>query len=137
MTTVQRRRFLPLAAAALAGCVGPSDGSGPRNPPTTPEGGVPVDDGRDLRIGQAAPREGEDGALVFAVTVENTAGGTRSDTLVGRATVDGESGSTEYEARREVTLDGGAVAEFDLVFDVAYEAWAGSGDLAYGWEGEI
>jgi len=134
---VQRRRFLPLVVAALAGCVGPSDGSGPRNPPTTPEGGVPVDDGRDLRIGGAVPEEGEDGALLFVVTVENTAGGTRSDTLVARATVDGESGATEYEARKPVTLEGGAEAEFELAFDVAYEEWAGSGDLAYGWEGEI
>ncbi|MFD1566526.1 hypothetical protein [Halolamina litorea] len=137
---MQRRQFLPLAAVALAGCVGPSDGSGPRNPPTTPEGGEPAGGGgggRDLRIVDAVPREGDDGSLVFVITVENTVGATRSDVLVGRATVNADSGETEYEARREVSLDGDAEAEFELVFDVPYEEWAGQGSLSYGWEGEI
>ena len=137
MTTVQRRQFLPLVTVALAGCVSASDGSGPRNAPSEAEGGGSVDGTRALRIVDGAPREGEDGALVLAIGVENTADGTRSDTLVGRATVEADDGTTEYEATREVSLDGGAAAEVDLVFDVRYETWAAGGGLSYGWAGDF
>jgi hypothetical protein len=134
---VQRRQLLSLTVVALGGCVSASGGSGPRNPPTTPEGGEPVGDTRTLRIAGGAPREGDDGALVLVISVENTADGRRSDTLVGRATVESEDGTTEYEASREVSLDGGATADVELVFDVSYEAWSGNGKLAYGWQGEL
>ncbi|NHX35506.1 MULTISPECIES: hypothetical protein [Halolamina] len=134
---MQRRQFLALGAVGLAGCVSASDGSGPRNPPTTPEGGGPIEDTRSLRIVDGVPREGEDGALVLAITVENTAEGTRSDTLVARATVETDDGSAEYETSRKVSLDAGSEAEVELVFDVAYEAWAGGGGLSYGWEGQL
>ena len=134
---MKRRRFLPLAAVTLAGCLGARDESGPRTPPLTPEGGPPPEDGRDLDIVNAVPDEAEDGSLIFVITVENTASSSRSDTLVGVATVDGEDGETEYEASREVSLEGGSEAEFDLVFDVAYETWAGNGSLTYGWQGQL
>lgn len=134
---MQRRRYLVLAVAGLSGCVSASDGSGPRNPPSTPEGGGPIEPQRRLRIVDGEPREGEDGALVLVVTVENRGDSRRSDTLVGVVTVDTEDGSTEYEASREVSLDGNSESEVELVFDVDYEAWAGSGSLAYGWEGEL
>ncbi|MBP1985710.1 hypothetical protein [Halolamina salifodinae] len=134
---MKRRRFLPLAAVALSGCLGARDESGPRTPPLTPKGGPTPEGGRNLRIVDAVPREGEDGSLVFAVTVENTAASSQRDTLVGIATVQGESGSTEYEARRQVSLDGNTEAEFDLVFDVAYEQWAGNGGISYGWQGQL
>ena len=138
VTTVQRRQFLSLAAVGLAGCVGASGGSGPRNPPTTPEGGGPVETTRGLRIVDGTPREGEDGALMFVITVENTADSSRSDTLVGRATIETDEGTAEYEASREVSLDADTAAEIDLVFDVAYETWAGaSAGLSYGWQGEL
>jgi len=137
VTTVQRRQFLPLLTVPLAGCVSASDGSGPRNAPTGAEGGGSVDQTRALRIVDGAPREGEDGALVLAIGVENTADGTRSDTLVGRATVEADDGTTEYEATRAVSLDGGAAVEVELVFDVRYETWTGSGGLSYGWAGEF
>ncbi len=122
---------------ALGGCVSTSGGSGPRNPPTTPEGGEPVGETRALRIVGGAPQEGENGALVLVISVENTADGRRSDTLVGSATVESDDGTTEYETSREVSLDGGAEADVELVFDVAYEAWRGNGRLAYGWQGEL
>jgi len=134
---VQRRQFLPLAAVGLAGCVGASDGSGPRNPPTTPAGGEPTVERRDLRIVDAVPREGENGALVLAVTVENVGESARSDTLVGRATVETDGETTEYETDRAVSLDAGVEAEVELVFDVSYESWAGAGSLSYGWQGEL
>lgn len=122
----------------LAGCVGASGGSGPRNPPTTPEGGEPVETERGLRIVDGVPREGEDGALVLAISVENTADASRSDTLVARATIETEDGMTEYEASREVSLEAGAAAEVELVFDVAYETWGdASAGLTYGWQGQL
>ncbi len=74
---------------------------------------------------------------MLVIGVENTADGTRSDTLVGRATVETDDGITEYEATREVSLDGGAAAEIDLVFDVRYETWAGGGGLSYGWDDQF
>lgn len=134
---MQRRQFLSLAVVALGGCVGASGGSGPRNPPTTPEGGEPAEPTRALRIVGGAPQEDENGALVLVISVENAADGRRSDTLVGRATVESDDGTTEYEASRAVSLDGGATADVELVFDVAYEAWSGNGRLAYGWQGEL
>jgi len=134
---VQRRQFLSLAAVGFGGCVSASDGSGPRNPPTTPEGGEPVEDARSLRIVDAVPREGEDGALVLVVTVENTAAGTRSDRLVARVTVETDDGTTEYETSREVSLDAGVEAEVELVFDVTYEAWTSGGGLSYGWDDQL
>ncbi|GAB7013615.1 hypothetical protein [Halolamina salina] len=134
---MQRRQFLPLVAVGLAGCVSASDGSGPRNAPTEAEDGEPVETTRGLSIVDGSPREGEDGALVLAIGVENTADGTRSDTLVGRATVETDDWTTEYDATREVSLDGGAAAEVELVFDVRYETWAGGGGLSYGWAGQF
>jgi hypothetical protein len=134
---VKRRRFLPLAALALSGCLGARDESGPRTPPLTPEGGPTPEGGRNLQIVEAAPREGEDGSLLFVVTVENTAETTQSDTLVGTATVERDGETTEYEARREVSLDGTTKAEFELAFDVAYETWAGNGNISYGWQGQL
>jgi len=136
VSTVQRRRYLMLAVVGLSGCVGASGGSGPRNPPTTPECCGPIEDTRSLRIVDATPREGEDGALVFVITVENTADGRRSDMLVGVATVETEEGTAEYKASQEVSLDGNTEAEAELVFDVAFEEWSGNGGLSYGWEGE-
>lgn len=145
--TVQRRRFLPLAAVALAGCLGARDETEPRNPPTTPEpGGDPpttsepseaTTDSRGLKILDAGPREGENGELIFAITVENTSDSPQSDTLVGVATVDAEGENTEYNASRAVELEGNSEGEFDLVFDVTYEEWTGNGGLTYGWEGEL
>ncbi len=137
MTTVQRRQFLPLVTVPLAGCVSASDGSGPRNAPTEAEGGESDARTRGLRIVNGTPHEGEDGALVLGVGVENTADGTRSDTLVGRATVETDEGSTEYETSREVSLDGGTAAEIELVFDVSYGTWASGGGLSYGWAGQF
>lgn len=134
---MQRRQFLSLAAVGFGGCVSASDGSGPRNPPTTPEGGEPVEDARSLRIVDAVPREGEDGALVLVVTVENTAAGTRSDRLVARVTVETDDGTTEYETSWEVSLDAGVEAEVELVFDVTYEAWTSGGGLSYGWDDQL
>ncbi|MFW5948597.1 MAG: hypothetical protein ACOCSD_03240 [Halolamina sp.] len=135
---MQRRQFLSLAVVGLGGCVSASGGSGPRNPPTTPEGGGPVEEARSLRILDSEPREGDDGALVLAITVENTADGARSDTLVASATAESGDGATEYEASREISVDAGDEAEFELVFEVSYDEWAdGDGSLAYGWEGEL
>ena len=134
---MQRRQFLSLVVIALSGCVSASGGSGPRNPPTTPEGGEQTGTARALRIVDGVPREGEAGALVISFVVENSADGRRSGTLVGRATVETDGGTTEYEASREVSIDGGVEADVELVFDVAYETWAGNGGLSYGWEGEI
>lgn len=146
---MQRRRFLPLAAVALAGCLGARDETDPRNPPTTPEDGeAPADtstptatetatESRSLKIRNSVPREGEDGELVFVITVENTSSQTQSDTLVGIATVDADGEQTEYEASRAVELEGNSEADFELVFDVSYEEWTGNGGLSYGWEGDL
>lgn len=132
---MQRRGVLALVSLALAGCVtSASDESGPRNPPTTPEGGEPRDETgeRKLRIVGSDISEGEEGALVLSIVVENTAAERRSDTLVATATV----GDTEYEASEEVSLAAETEAEFDLVFDVAYDEWEGNGSLTYGWASE-
>lgn len=74
---------------------------------------------------------------MFVVTVENTAATTQRDTLVGVATVEGGDGTTEYEASRQVSLEGNTRAEFDLAFDVSYEQWAGNGGISYGWQGQL
>lgn len=132
---MQRRRLLALAPLSLAGCVTSArDESGPRNPPTTPEGGEEdPNDQRQLRIVGSDVGEGDDGSLVLSVTVENRAADRRSDTLVGRASVE----ETDYTAREDVSLPGESEATVDLVFEVAYDDWAGSGSLSYGWEGEV
>lgn len=132
---MQRRGVLALVPLALAGCVTSArDESGPRNPPTTPKGGVPEEDEqrRQLRIVGSDLGEGEDGSLVLTVIVENAADGRRTGTLVGTATVD----DTEYEASKEASLAGNTEAEFELVFGVAYEEWAGEGSLTFGWASE-
>jgi hypothetical protein len=132
---VQRRRLLALAPLALAGCVtSASDESGPRNPPTTPEGGEQQTGlERQLRIIDSEVGEGDDGSLVLSITVENRAADRRSDTLVGTATVEG----TEYEASEEVSLPGESEATVTLKFKVAYADWEGSGSLNYGWVGKL
>lgn len=133
---MQRRRLLALAPLALAGCVTSArDESGPRNPPTTPEGGEPEPgDERALHIVDSEVREGEDGSLVITLTVENRAADRHSDTLVGTATVDG----TDYEATEEVSLPGESEATADLRFDVSYSDWEErGGNLNYGWDGEF
>jgi len=130
---MQRRGVLALISLTLAGCVtGARDESGPRNPPTTPEGGEqPVEtEERTLSITDSEILEGEDGSLVVSIVVANAAADRRSGTLVGTATL----GETEYEASEEVSLAGNTEAEFDLVFDVAYEQWVGEGSITYGWE---
>lgn len=132
---MQRRRLLTLAPLALAGCVtSASDESGPRNPPTTPEGGASATEReRKLRIIGSDVGEGDDGALVLSITVENRAPDRRTDTLVGIATVDG----TAYEASEDVSLPGESEATAALEFDVAYADWEGRGSLNYGWAGEL
>jgi hypothetical protein len=131
---VHRRRILALAPLALAGCVtNASDESGPRNPPTTPEGGEQQSEpDRQLRIIGSEIGEGDDGSLILSITVENRAPDRRSDTLVGTATVEG----TAYEASEEVSLPGESEATAALRFDVAYTDWEGNGSLSYGWVGE-
>lgn len=133
---MQRRGALALVSLTVAGCVtGARDESGPRNPPTTPEGGEPPEENeeRKLRITDSEILEGEDGSLVVSIVVENTAADRRSGTLVGTATL----GETEYEASEEVSLAGNTEAEFDLVFDVEYEQWAGEGSITYGWASQF
>lgn len=133
---MQRRGFFGFVSLALAGCVTSArDESGPRNPPTTPEGGEPADGEptRLLRIVGSDVLEGEDGSLVLSIVVENAADSRRTDTLVGTAKVDDKA----YEASREVSLEGNSEAEFDLVFDVSYEEWSGGGGLTYGWASEM
>jgi hypothetical protein len=132
---VQRRRLLVLVPLTLAGCVTSArDESGPRNPPTTPDGGDGgTDDQRQLQIVGAEVAEADDGSFVLSVTVANRAADRRSDTLVGTATVDG----TEYEATEDVSLPGESEATVDLRFGVAYSDWEGGGSLSYGWEGAV
>lgn len=132
---MQRRGVLALVPLALAGCVTSArDESGPRNPPTTPEGGAPAEDepSRQLRIVGSELTEAEDGSLVLVVIVENAADGRRTGTLVGTAAVD----DTEYEASTEVSLPGNTEAEFELVFDVSYDEWTGNGSLTFDWASE-
>jgi hypothetical protein len=132
---MQRRGVLALVPLALAGCVtSASDESGPRNPPTTPRGGAPEegDERRQLRIVGSDLGEGEEGSLVLTVIVENAADDRRTGTLVGTATVDGD----EYEASKEVSLEGNTEAEVALVFDVSYDEWAENGSLTFGWASE-
>ncbi|MFB6221815.1 MAG: hypothetical protein ABEH90_10310 [Halolamina sp.] len=133
---MQRRGVLALGALALAGCVTSArDESGPRNPPTTPEGGEPQDgtEERQLRIVGSEITEGEEGSLVLSIVVENTAAERRSGTLVATATV----ADTEYEASEEVSLAGETQATFDLVFDVSYDSWEESGGLTFGWASQF
>lgn len=133
---MQRRGVLALVPAVLAGCVTSArDESGPRHPPTTPQGGEPEKGAqeRQLRIVGSDVGEGEDGFLELSVVVENAADSRRSGTLVGTATVD----DTAYEASQEVSLSGNTEAEFELVFDVAYDEWSGNGSLRYGWASQM
>lgn len=132
---MQRRRLLAFVPLGLAGCVTSArDESGPRNPPTTPEGGDGgSDDQRQLQIVGVEVGAADDGSFVLSVTVANRAADRRSDTLVGTATVEG----TDYEAREDVSLPGESEATVDLRFDVAYDDWEGGGSLSYGWADEV
>jgi len=146
---MRRRGLLAALSGLLAGCSTPRRPTGPLTPPPgTSDGdpdsrsGTPTtagdgDDGSDGTAGTAGTdppglsvsdwefSEGPDGRLRVAATVANGASGERSGVLVAEGTVDGEP----FERRREVTVAGGGTATVDLVLDVAYDAWEGSGTL--------
>ena len=125
---MKRRGVLVAASLALAGCVGrAADTSGPRIPPT-----APADDGGastprpDLYLTTFDAEVGANGDLRVVGTVANRAGVRRTGTVDATVTVDGET----YADSTGVTVDAGGEARFEIPFDVAYDAFEGSGDLS-------
>ena len=130
---MKRRRLLVGAGIALSGCVaGAREESGPRRPPSTPEGGG-NDAERDLLIRDGEPVEADDGSLALVVTVENVSGVRQTDTLVGIATFEGE----EYRKEREVSVESNTEAEVTLEFDVVFEDWLADGGIQWGWNDQL
>lgn len=129
---MERRGYLTVCALLSAGCLGGRrNESGPRTPPPSPEGGgaEKTERQRDLQILDYTVESGDDGRLAVPVTVENLADDRRTGTLVGEATVDGET----FRVEREVSLEGDTEATITLEFDVSYDEFTSGGDLTLDW----
>ena len=123
---MKRRSALGLLAASLslpAGCLSDAPGvTGPRNPPS-----APADDPREpperepLRITEFDFGESDDGRLRVFGTVENRTETERRATVRVSVTTD-----ETYERTVEVDVPAGSTAEFEVVFDLAYEVASGN-----------
>lgn len=139
---MDRRALLRTAAVGLAGglagCSGERrDESGPRNPPTSPEGGVPGETetptpSRELRITGYTVQETDDGNLAVPVTVKNVADGQRTGTLVVTVTI----GEDSHTKRQDVSVASGVEATLTFTFDVAYGRFSENGGLTLHWAAE-
>jgi hypothetical protein len=115
-------------ALGLGGCLGesPPGRTGPRNPPRSPEGGPPSDDGEGtLRLESYDYEETEAGTLrVFGEVVNGTGTG-QEVTLVARVTTPDDS----YERSRTVTVPPNDSFTFELEFDVEFATVERSGSV--------
>lgn len=146
---MRRRGLLAALPGVLAGCSTPRRPTGPLTPPPgtgdgnpgtgtgTETGAAAVGDGDDgtegsdgtdvpgLLVSDWEFAEDPDGRLRVEATIANDATDEQSGVLVAEGAVDGEP----FERRREVTVAGGGTATVELVIDVEYDTWEGSGTL--------
>ena len=122
------RRTLACVTATFSGCVGRFPrATGPRNPPDAPaDQPRETPDRSDLVVGTFDFEATDDGALRVFGTVEN--GGDVQRTGTVRVTVG--VGGDEFVREASVTVASGATAEWSVTFDVAYDRFAGGGDIS-------
>lgn len=123
---MKRRTLLRAFALALpSGCLGSlSRPTGPRGPPR-PSAGEPRTPERVLSIEAWDFGETDEGTLRVFGTVKNAGDAPASATVVSTVTVDGEEETKSVDVR----VSAGDTAEFELVFEVSYEAFTGNGSI--------
>ncbi|ELK47553.1 transcriptional initiation protein Tat [Haloferax volcanii] len=125
---MERRRLLGLVAVGLSsGCLGSLPGAtGPRNPPAAPAGN-PRDtpEVSPVRIEDIDYEATDDGRLRVFGSVLNDGGAERLTTVEVRVTAGGERTTQS----RELTVPAGGTADFEIEFDVEYDAFSDDGDL--------
>ena len=123
---MRRREALAAAAFALAGCLrNPPSASGPRMPPTAPEGDAgPATPSSALSIGTFDVRAGDDGSLAVVGTVTNRSDVRRTGTVEATVSVDGEARTRSTR----VTVAPGGETRFEISFALAYESFESDGD---------
>jgi hypothetical protein len=128
---VKRRAVLTTLVFGLAGCSGPLPRpSGPRGPPEEPEG-EPRQPERVLDIETWDFGETEAGRLRVFGEVRNDGGSDATATVTATVGV----GEETYTGSDEVTVESGATAGFDIVFEVAYEEFSRNGSIDLNIEG--
>ena len=122
------RRTLICAAATLGGCVGRLPrATGPRNPPDAPaDQPRETPDRPDVVVGTFDFEATDDGALRVFGTVENGSGVQRTGTVRVTVGVDGD----EFVREASVTVESGETSEWAVTFDLAYDRFAGGGDIS-------
>lgn len=122
------RAGLACAAATLGGCLSRLPrATGPRNPPDAPaDQPRETPDRPDVVVGTFDFEATDDGALRVFGTVENRGDVQRTGTV--RVTVG--VGGDEFVREASVTVASGATAEWAVTFDVAYDRFAGGGDIS-------
>lgn len=108
---------------AGAGCTDVRRPSGPRTPPPSPEPTSTPTEG--LAVTELVDEEGDDGALVVRVTVENRTDEARTGTVVAEVS----AGEEETTVSEEVTVEQGEAVDVSLPTDLAYEEFDRSGSL--------
>ncbi|MFC6872808.1 transcriptional initiation protein Tat [Halobellus marinus] len=121
------RAIVPAVAALLGGCLDSLPGAtGPRNPPSAPEGEPrQTADQPALAVGSFDFERTEDGTLRVFGTVENRGDVQRTATVRVNIRIDGD----EVARETDVTVEPGETAEWAVTFDVAYDAFTSGGDL--------
>jgi hypothetical protein len=121
------RAIVPAVAALLGGCLDSLPGAtGPRNPPSAPEGEPrQTADQLALAVGSFDFERTEDGMLRVFGTVENRGDVQRTATVRVNIRIDGD----EVARETDVTVEPGETAEWAVTFDVAYDAFTSGGDL--------
>ncbi|WP_311171725.1 transcriptional initiation protein Tat [Halobellus ordinarius] len=121
------RTIVPAVAALLGGCLDSLPGAtGPRNPPSAPEGEPrQTADQPALAVDSFDFERTEEGTLRVFGTVENRRDVQRTATVRVIVTADGD----EFIRETDVTVDAGETTEWAVSFDVAYNAFTSGGDL--------
>jgi hypothetical protein len=133
-----RRTVLAFAGATLglAGCLSDTPGAtGPRNPPNSETSTPTADPGsggggggateRPLQVGTYDFERTDDGRLrVFGTVVNNT-----DEELAGVVRAGVFYGDESNILEEEVTVPGGGSTEFELLFEIDFEAFAEDGEL--------
>ena len=124
---MRRREVLVAAALTLTGCLrNPPDVTGPRLPPTAHgDGAGSAPPASEFYVRAFDVRASEDGDLTVVGTVANRGDVRRTGTV--EATVSA-AGETDTRSTR-VTVAAGGEARFEIPFDLAYESFAGDGDV--------
>lgn len=123
---VKRRALLQVLALGLSsGCLGALPGpTGPRNPPEAPAGQSRTPK-RVLSIETWDSGETDEGTLRVFGTIRNTGDASASATVASTVAVD----EKKQTKTTDVSVSAGETAEFELVFDVSYEAFTGNGSI--------